>query len=55
MGRQIEQRGACGQNGAHGKLCTYEMETIGQTPRERTADEPHRSCRAEQQSELLGC
>src|SRR5262245_49348043 len=30
------------------------METIGQTPRQRTANEPQRGCRAQHQAELLG-
>jgi hypothetical protein len=54
MGRQIKQRGACGQNGAHGELRAQEMETIGQTPRDRTAHEPQRGCRAQYDAELLG-
>jgi hypothetical protein len=54
LSRQIEQRGACAQQGAHGKLRAQEMETIGQTPRERTAHEPHHGCGAQHDAELLG-
>jgi hypothetical protein len=54
MSRQIEQRGACGQNGAEGELCAQEVETIGQTPGERTAHQPQRGCRTQRHAELLG-
>jgi hypothetical protein len=28
MGCQVQERGACGQNGANGKLCSKDLQTI---------------------------
>jgi hypothetical protein len=54
MNCEIEKRRACGHNGADGKICSKELETIGDTPDNGTANESQRRCRTQHDPELFG-
>ena len=54
MDCEIKERGACGHDGADGKFCSKELETIGDTPSNGTANQSHRGCRTEHDPEFFG-
>ena len=45
MDCEIEERRACGHEGADGKFCSKELETVGDTPGNGTANQSHCGCR----------
>ena len=54
MDCEKKERGACGYDGADGKFCSKELETIGDTPSNGTANQSHRGCRTEHDTEFFG-
>jgi hypothetical protein len=51
---EIKERRACGHDGAGGKFCSKELETIGDTPSNGTANQSHCGCRTEHDPEFFG-
>jgi hypothetical protein len=54
MNCEIEERRTCGHDGEDGKFCSKELETIGDTPSNGTANQSHRGCRTEHDPEFFG-
>jgi hypothetical protein len=54
MGCQVQERGACGQNGTNSKFCSKGLETIRQTPGNWTTYKSQRSCRTQHDPDFLG-
>jgi hypothetical protein len=54
MGCQVQERGACGQNGTNSKFCSKGLETIRQTPGNWTTYKSQCSCRTQHEPNLLG-
>jgi hypothetical protein len=53
MDGAIEERSGCGRNGADGKFCSKELETIGDTPGNGTANQSHCRCRTKHDPEFF--
>jgi hypothetical protein len=54
MDCEIEERRGCRHDGADGKFCSKELETIGDTPGNGTANQSHCGCRTEHDPEFFG-
>jgi|AmaraimetFIIA100_FD_contig_123_14159_length_1061_multi_10_in_1_out_0_2 hypothetical protein len=54
MGCQVQERGACGQNGTNSNFCSKGPETIRQTPGNWTTYKSQCSCRTQHEPDLLG-
>src|SRR5262249_48014803 len=54
IGCEVQERGARGQNGAHGKFCSKDLETIREPPANGTTNKPQRGCRTEHEPNFLG-
>src|SRR5262245_46945638 len=54
MDCEIEERSARGHDGADGKFCSKELETIGDTPGNGTANQSHCGCRTEHDPQFFG-
>ena len=54
MNCELEERRTCAHDGEDGKFCSKELETIGDTPSNGTANQSHRGCRTEHDPEFFG-
>jgi hypothetical protein len=54
MDCEIKERRTCGHDRADGKFCSKELETIGDTPGNGTANQSHCGCRTEHDPEFFG-
>jgi hypothetical protein len=54
MNCEVKECRACGHDGAEGKFCSKEPETIGDTPSNGTRHQSHRGCRTEYDPEFSG-
>src|SRR5262245_10387961 len=54
MGCQVQERGACGQNGTNSKFCSKGLKAIRQTPGNGTTYKSQCSCRTQHEPDLLG-